>query len=64
MLSWGGMGKCKKYLGDLIQTITDIRALKVITMCQIITIYLNENNNYGQNTVVIVEPGTGSNRGE
>ena len=37
----------------------DIRALKVMNMCQIITIYLYENQNYGQKTVVMGEPGTG-----
>ena len=31
-----------------------------MNMCQIITIYLNENKHYGQKTVVTVEPGTGS----
>jgi hypothetical protein len=31
-----------------------------MNMCQIITIYLNENKTYGQITVVTVEPETGS----
>ena len=46
------MGMCEKYLRDLIQAFTDIRALKVVT------IYFNENNSYGQKTVVTVEPET------
>ena len=54
------MGKCQTYLGDLIQTFTDTSALKVMNMCPIITIYLNENKNYGKKTVVTVVPGTGS----
>ena len=54
------MGKCKKYLGNLIQTFTDTRPLKVMNMYQITTIYLNEKKNYWQKTVVTVEPGTGS----
>ena len=52
------MGKCQKYLGDLVQTFTDIRALKVMNTCQIITIYFNENKIYGPKTVVTA--GTGS----
>jgi hypothetical protein len=48
-------------LGDLIQTFTDITALKVMNKCQNITIYLNENKDFGHQTVVTVEPGTGSN---
>jgi hypothetical protein len=48
------------WASDLIETFTDIRALKVISMCQIITIYLNKNKNYGHKTVVTVEPRTGS----
>ena len=28
-------------------------------MCEIITIYISENKNCGQNTVVTVKPGTG-----
>jgi hypothetical protein len=47
-------------LHDLIQTVTYIRALKVMNRCQIITIYLSGNKHYGQKTVVTVEPGTGS----
>ena len=31
----------QNYLCDLVQTFTDVRALKVMTMCQIITMYLN-----------------------
>jgi hypothetical protein len=31
------MGKCAKYVGDLIKTLTDIRALKVMNKCQIFT---------------------------
>ena len=33
-----------------------------MNMFQIITIYLTENKNYSQQTVVMVEPGTGTNR--
>jgi hypothetical protein len=47
-------------LQDLIQTFTDIRASKDINTCQIITMYLNGKKIYGQNTVVTMEPGTGS----
>jgi hypothetical protein len=47
-------------LHDISQTFTDVTALKVMNMCQIVTIYLNENKNYGQKPVVTVEPGTGS----
>ena len=54
------MGKCQTYLVDLIQTFTDIRALKVMNMCHIITIYLNENKNNGPKNIVTVEPGIGS----
>ena len=43
------------------QSFTNIRALKVMNICQIITIHLNENKNDGKKTVVTVEPGTGSN---
>jgi hypothetical protein len=46
-------------LGVLIQTFTDNRALKVMNMCQIIEIYLNENKKGGRKTVVTVELGTG-----
>jgi hypothetical protein len=48
-------------LGDLIKTFTGIRALKVMNVCQIITIYLNDNKTFGQKTVVTMEPETGSN---
>ena len=51
------MCKCYKYLSNLIQTFTDIRASKVMNLCQNTTIYLNKNRNYV--TVVTVEPGTG-----
>ena len=34
-----------------------------MSMCQIIPIYLNENKNYGQVTVVTVDSGTGSSSG-
>ena len=54
------MGKCQKYLGDIIQPFTGIRALKVMNSCQIITTYLNENKNYGKKIVVTVKRGTGS----
>ena len=47
-------------LHDLIETFTDIRALKFMNMCKIIPVYLNENKNYGQKTGVTVEPETGS----
>ena len=43
-------------------TFTDIRALKVMNMCKIITIYLNESKNYGKKNVVPVELGTGRSR--
>ena len=49
----GWLGKCQKYLHDLIQTFPDIRALTVMNMFQIIATYLYEN-------IVPVEPGTGS----
>ena len=48
------------YLGDLIQTFTDIRVPQVMNMCHIIKIYLNENKNYGPKAIVTVEAGTGS----
>jgi hypothetical protein len=50
ILKWGGMGKCQKYLHDLSQTLTDIRALKNMNMCQILSIYLIANKSYGQKT--------------
>ena len=51
-MGWYGQ-VLEKYLGDLIQTFTDISTLKVMKMCQIIiTIYLFENKKYGQITVV------------
>jgi hypothetical protein len=52
------MGGMVKYLHDLNQNRTGIRALNVMNMCQILTIYLNENKNYGRKTVVTGEPGT------
>ena len=60
MLKWSSMGKCQKYLCNLIQTVTHIRALTVNNICQIITVYFNEKQNYAQKTVVTVEAGTGS----
>ena len=38
------------YLHDLSQTFTDIRVLKVMNMCQILSMYLNANKNYGKKT--------------
>ena len=38
-----------------------VRALKVMKMFHIITIYLKENKNYKQKTLARVEPGPGSN---
>ena len=40
----GGMGKCQKYLDDFSQIFVDIRALKSMNMCQILSIYLTPNN--------------------
>jgi hypothetical protein len=36
-----------------------MRALKVMNMCQLITIYHNENKRDSKKTVVTVEPDTG-----
>jgi hypothetical protein len=44
------MGKCQIYLHDHPQTFTDIRALKIMNMYQILSIYLITNKNYGQKT--------------
>ena len=33
---------------------TDIRALKVMNMCLVLSTHLTANKNYGQNTVVTV----------
>ena len=35
------MGKCQKYLYDVSQTVTDIRALKMKNMYQILSIYIS-----------------------
>ena len=45
---------------DIIQSFTDINALKVMSMCQFITIYSNETKIMAQKTVVTVEPGIDS----
>ena len=44
---------------DLIKTFTEIRATKVVIMCQIIAISLGENKHYGQKPGVTVEHETG-----
>ena len=54
------MGMCEKYLCDLTQTFTDISALTIMNMCNIITIHLNHNETYANKIVVTVEPGMGS----
>ena len=54
------MGKCKNQLHDLSQTFTDIKALKVMNICQIYSLYHIANKNYGTKTVGTVEPATGS----
>ena len=45
---------------NIIKVFADIRAIKIMNMCQILTMYLNGNKNDGKKTVVTVEPGTGS----
>ena len=51
-LTMGGMGKCKKYLQDLSQPVTDIGGLNVMKICQILPIYLTANKNYGKKIVI------------
>ena len=46
------MGKSKKELRYLSQIFTDIRALTVMNMCQILSLYPTANKNYGPKTVV------------
>ena len=43
-----------------LKTFTDIMVLINMNMCQIVSIYVPANKNYGKKTVVTVEPGTGS----
>jgi hypothetical protein len=49
-LTLGGMGKCQKYLHNLSQTFTHIKAIKFMNMYQILSIYLIANKSYGQKT--------------
>ena len=49
-LTLGGMGKCQKYLYNLSQTFTDIRAFKIINVYHIVSIYLITNKNDGKKT--------------
>ena len=44
------MGKCWKYLHDLLQIITNTKTLRGMHMYQILTINLTGNTNYGQKT--------------
>jgi hypothetical protein len=60
-LTLGGMGKYKKKLHDLSQTVTDIRALKVMNMCKILSVYISPcKQNLWPKNWVTREPETGS----
>ena len=51
-LTWGGMGRCEKYVHDHFQMFTHITGIKVRRMCKTSTIQLTANEMLWQNNRV------------